>query len=92
MNKEKTTNDPTIDGSSTINGLSTLILHNDDNNSFDHVIDCLVMICDHNAQQAEQCAMIVHNKGKCDVRSGEREAMLEMRRALVERKLNATVE
>ena len=45
-----------------------LILYNDDFNTFDHVIDCLVTICDHEKTQAEQCAYIVHYKGKCSVK------------------------
>lgn len=47
-----------------------IILYNDDINTFDHVIDCLVSICDHTPIQAEQCTLIVHYKGKCSVKSG----------------------
>jgi ATP-dependent Clp protease adaptor protein ClpS len=47
-----------------------LVLHNDDHNTFDHVIECLVSICGHTALQAEQCALIVHTKGKCAVKHG----------------------
>jgi ATP-dependent Clp protease adaptor protein ClpS len=45
-----------------------LILYNDDHNSFNHVIECLIEYCDHKRLQAEQCATIVHNKGKCSVK------------------------
>jgi ATP-dependent Clp protease adaptor protein ClpS len=48
----------------------SLVLHNDDHNTFDHVIECLVGICNHDPIQAEQCAMIVHTKGKCTVKHG----------------------
>lgn len=48
-----------------------IILHNDDVNTFDHVIDSLVLVCDHTEIQAEQCAMLVHFKGKCAVKTGE---------------------
>jgi len=48
----------------------SLILFNDDHNTFDFVIDTLMAVCDHDAVQAEQCAMIVHYKGKCSVKSG----------------------
>ena len=48
-----------------------IVLYNDDVNSFDHVIDCLVDICDHNPLQAEQCSLLVHYKGKCTVKTGE---------------------
>ena len=45
-------------------------LATDDINTFDHVIDCLISICDHTPLQAEQCTLIVHYKGKCSVKSG----------------------
>ena len=48
-----------------------IVLHNDDVNTFDHVIDSLMDVCDHTLVQAEQCATLVHYKGKCTVKSGE---------------------
>lgn len=48
-----------------------IILHNDDVNTFDFVIDALVAVCDHTLEQAEQCTYLVHYKGKCTVKSGE---------------------
>jgi ATP-dependent Clp protease adaptor protein ClpS len=48
-----------------------IILHNDDVNTFDHVIEALISVCEHTLEQAEQCAMLVHYKGKCTVKSGE---------------------
>jgi ATP-dependent Clp protease adaptor protein ClpS len=51
--------------------LNEIILFNDDVNTFDHVIDSLVEICDHTLEQAEQCAILVHYKGKCTVKTGE---------------------
>jgi ATP-dependent Clp protease adaptor protein ClpS len=50
--------------------IRNLILINDDINTFQHVIDCLMSICDHSELQAEQCAYIVHYKGECAVKSG----------------------
>ena len=47
-----------------------IVLHNDDVNTFDHVIRCLVRICDQSPEQAEQCAYIVHYHGKCVVKTG----------------------
>lgn len=47
-----------------------IVLHNDDVNTFDHVIDTLIYACDHTPEQAEQCAMLVHYKGKCTVKTG----------------------
>ncbi|MFD0760882.1 ATP-dependent Clp protease adaptor ClpS [Lutibacter aestuarii] len=48
-----------------------IVLFNDDVNTFDHVIDSLIEICDHTLEQAEQCALLVHYKGKCTVKTGE---------------------
>ena len=48
-----------------------IVLFNDDVNTFDHVIDTLVDVCEHTAEQAEQCAILVHYKGKCTVKTGE---------------------
>ena len=70
---------------------ATLVLHNDDINSFDFVMEILVEICDHSMTQAEQCATITHYKGKCEVRSGSVTAMKELRYQLISRGLIATV-
>ena len=51
--------------------LNHIILFNDDVNTFDFVIDSLIEVCDHTAEQAEQCALLVHYKGKCAVKTGE---------------------
>lgn len=48
-----------------------IIVYNDDVNTFDHVIDTLVRVCDHTPIQAEQCSLIVHYNGKCTVKTGE---------------------
>lgn len=60
-----------IDVSELLNGQSEIILYNDDVNTFDHVIDTLIKVCNHTAEQAEQCAILVHYKGKCTVKTGE---------------------
>ena len=50
--------------------LRSLILYNDDVNSFDFVIETLVDVCEHDFLQAESCAWIAHYKGKCSVKKG----------------------
>ncbi len=50
--------------------LNEIVLFNDDVNTFDHVIDTLIAVCDHSSEQAEQCAIIVHHNGKCTVKTG----------------------
>ncbi len=47
-----------------------IVLHNDDVNTFDHVIEMLISACEHTPEQAEQCAILVHYKGKCTVKTG----------------------
>lgn len=69
-----------------------LILYNDDYNTFDHVIKCLVEICDHTALQAEQCAFIVHYNGKCDVMHGDDSQLDVCCRLLQLKGLSATIE
>ncbi len=70
----------------------TLVLHNDDVNSFDFVMETLVEICSHSVTQAEQCATITHYKGKCEVRSGSLHEMKELRYQLISRGLKASVD
>ncbi|QWX82840.1 ATP-dependent Clp protease adaptor ClpS [Cellulophaga sp. HaHaR_3_176] len=48
-----------------------IVLFNDDINTFDHVIDTLIGVCDHTPEQAEQCSIIVHHNGKCTVKTGD---------------------
>jgi len=48
-----------------------IVLHNDDVNTFDFVIDALMDVCKHTLIQAEQCTILVHYKGKASVKSGE---------------------
>ena len=48
-----------------------IVLFNDDVNTFDHVIETLIAVCEHSPEQAEQCSLIVHYNGKCTVKTGE---------------------
>lgn len=59
-----------------------LVLFNDDVNTFEWVIECLINICEHDEIQAEQSAFIVHFKGKCTIKSGDWEVLEPMHRAL----------
>ena len=69
----------------------SIVLFNDDHNSFPYVIKSLQEVCDHTAEQAEQCAWIVHYKGKYSIKSGERDDMMTRCIALVDRGLVAEV-
>ena len=69
----------------------TLVLYNDDYNTFDHVIKSLVEVCGHDAVQAEQCAVIAHFKGNCEVKCGHRNVLESMRSGLANRKIESKV-
>lgn len=68
-----------------------IILYNDDVNTFDHVIRCLIKICEHSFMQAEQCAYLVHFTGKCAVKTGPLEDLIPRCSALLEEGLSAEV-
>ena len=92
--KEKAKEFPVIEDSSDVAGKenNSLILHNDEVNTFDFVIESLIEVCRHTTEQAEQCTYLVHYKGKCDVKSGSFDVLKPMRHALVDRGLKATIE
>ncbi len=69
-----------------------LVLYNDEFNTFDWVIESLVDVCKHNELQAEQCAFIVHFKGKCDVKSVDFSSLQPLHRELSNRNLTVEIE
>ena len=69
-----------------------LILYNDDVNTFDYVIELLVKICKHDSIQAEQCAMLVHYKGKCSVKKGSFKELKIIHQTLSDKGLAVEVE
>lgn len=71
---------------------NSLILHNDDVNTFEFVIESLIDICEHTTEQAEQCTYLIHYKGKCDVKKGSFDFLRPMRHALVGKGLKATID
>jgi ATP-dependent Clp protease adaptor protein ClpS len=70
----------------------TLIVWNDEVNTFDWVIQSLVEVCGHTVEQAEQSAWIIHYKGKYAVKRGPRKKLAPMREGLVDRGIGATME
>jgi ATP-dependent Clp protease adaptor protein ClpS len=68
-----------------------IIVYNDDVNTFDHVIDTLVRVCDHTPIQAEQCSLIVHYNGKCTVKTGEYDKLKIQCTGLLEAGLSAEI-
>jgi ATP-dependent Clp protease adaptor protein ClpS len=68
-----------------------LIVYNDDVNTFQHVIECLMRICHHTAEQAEQSSIIIHFKGKSIVKTGVHSELAAMCRALCDEGLSASL-
>ncbi|MFM9986654.1 MAG: ATP-dependent Clp protease adaptor ClpS [Flavobacteriales bacterium] len=71
---------------------SRLVIYNDDVNTFDHVIDSLISVCGHDPLQAEQCTLIIHYKGKCEVKMGNYDKLEPMCVALHDRGLSAEIQ
>ncbi len=70
----------------------SLILFNDDVNSFDFVIETLIDVCGHEPEQAEQCAVIAHYKGKCNAKSGDYHSLKLLCTEMTQRGLTVSIE
>ena len=70
----------------------TLIVWNDDVNTFEWVIKTLINICGHTQEQAEQCAIIIDSKGKYAVKEGSYDLLKPQCDAITDRGINATIE
>ncbi|WP_103070957.1 ATP-dependent Clp protease adaptor ClpS [Aquimarina sediminis] len=68
-----------------------IVLYNDDINTFDHVIETLIYSCEHTLVQAEQCALLVHYKGKCTVKTGVYEELVPRCSKLLDAGLSAEI-
>ncbi len=69
-----------------------LCLHNDNENSFDYVVDSLMEVCAHTSDQAEQCAYITHYKGKSEIKVGAKADLLFMQIQLEEKGMKISIE
>ena len=70
----------------------SLIVWNDEVNTFEWVIETLIQICGHSAEQAEQCALLIDSKGKYAVKEGQYEILKPQCDAITERGIGATIE
>ncbi|WP_026715187.1 ATP-dependent Clp protease adaptor ClpS [Flavobacterium daejeonense] len=68
-----------------------IVLYNDDVNTFDHVIETLMRVCEHTPEQAEQCSLIVHYNGKCTVKTGPMDKLKPQCTQLLEAGLSAEI-
>lgn len=71
--------------------LMDLVVFNDDVNTFDHVINTLMKVCKHTPEQAEQCTLLIHYKGKCTVKNGSFNFLKPMRDAICEEGIDARI-
>jgi len=90
MVKEKTY--PSSETDELLTDKRSLVLFNDDHNTFDHVIDTLKEVCEHNHYQAEQCALITHLKGKCGVKDGPLDELKPIHQELGRRDLTVEIQ
>jgi ATP-dependent Clp protease adaptor protein ClpS len=90
MGKQKTK--PVERSENLISTLNELILYNDDVNSFEFVIESLVEVCGHDPEQAEQCTLIAHIKGRCAIKSGSFNELRLMSEELARRGLTVTID
>ena len=90
MTKEKV--EPVNDEATSLSETNELVLYNDDFNTFEFVIQSLIEVCHHQPEQAEQCTLIVHYKGKCAVKSGDFDQLDPLKQQLTDRGLTATIE
>ena len=86
---EETTTDVLDDVVAT--DVHTLMVFNDDVNTFEHVINTLIDVCEHTPEQAEQCTLLIHYKGKCSVKNGSWEQLVPMRNEICRRGISAEV-
>jgi ATP-dependent Clp protease adaptor protein ClpS len=71
--------------------LYDLVVFNDDVNTFEHVIKTLIKVCQHTPEQAEQCTLLIHYKGKCAVKMGSFNELRPMREAICEAGIDARI-
>jgi len=70
----------------------SLVVWNDEVNSFEWVIQTLIEVCNHSTEQAEQCAMIIHTQGKYAVKQGSYDELKPLCDAITERGIGCTIE
>ncbi|MCB9203256.1 MAG: ATP-dependent Clp protease adaptor ClpS [Flavobacteriales bacterium] len=68
-----------------------IVIHNDDFNTFDFVINCLMNICEHSQEQAEQCTFLIHFKGRCEVKAGSIADLLPRHKKLLQSGLTSEI-
>lgn len=92
MTSKETRRKPENKEQTDLSGNNFLVLHNDDVHSFEYVTSVLIEVCNHSYEQASQCTLITHYKGKCDIKKGGYKTLKPLKDALEKRELNATID
>ena len=90
--QQQTSNLESIDLLTETASTCSLVVWNDEVNTFDWVIETLIEVCDHTQEQAEQCALFIHTKGKYTVKKGSYQTLKPKCDAITDRKIGATIE
>ncbi|MCL6461755.1 ATP-dependent Clp protease adaptor protein ClpS [Flavobacterium micromati] len=80
-----------VSGKESVHLNNEIVVYNDDVNTFDHVIETLIRVCEHTPEQAEQCSLIVHYNGKCIVKTGDYDKLKLQCTRLLEAGINAEI-
>jgi ATP-dependent Clp protease adaptor protein ClpS len=70
----------------------SLIVWNDEVNTFQWVIETLIEVCGYTHEQAEQCSYIIHFQGKYAVKQGSYDELKPLCDAITDRGIGATIE
>jgi len=92
LNNPRTVELEDVDVLTSVEDPYSLIVWNDEVNTFEWVIETLIEVCGHSQEQAEQCAMIIHTKGKYAVKRGSYEELKPQCDAITDREIGATIE
>jgi len=69
-----------------------LVLYNDEIHTFDYVMESLMEVCGHSSVQAEQCTIITHYRGQCEVKKGVKKELRSMQLDLIKKGLKAGID
>lgn len=69
-----------------------LVLFNDSVNTFEYIIESLVELCHHDPFQATQCAILAHYKGKCEIKKGDKEYLVNLQKSFISRGITVEIE
>lgn len=60
-----------------------LVLYNDDKNTFQYIMACLIKFCKHEPTQAEQCALVADLVGQCEIMHGDFYTLISLQEKLL---------